>query len=585
MGTSQPNIPANTDAERSILGAILLNNKAFNEASGLIDASDFFLDSHRRIFARMADLAMAEKPIDLVTLIEELERTRDLDAVGGIAYVSSLMDGAVDWPNIEHHAELVKEKAHLRSLLNAAQLVQARVAAGDRPNEVADGLFDAFKSTHTVVSEEPPTTVTPLPQYPAEALDGDYIGELTRVLTDGTSIPPQLTREAIKCILGAILDGHVGFPGYENIHLRHYTLNITTVKRTGKGESWRRTGEAATNGALVGTLADNTVEVVNGGLFGSGEKMTAVLSVYAGKRQQSDPNARVDVLTRFDEMLEPLAKAKTTGSTLEPKLLTLYEENSICSGSFKNGEHRVSNVHFSLIGDFTVDSFEKSFAGSGAGGSGLLARCTFGFAGPIPFSGDWAKVDEKRLAEVITAINLCIDTVHTINKESAGKRFIPEEAIKSKDLRLKFMAQLGNEDPGYVAELPAHFRRDLLLRAVFAKDHFIDEARTQKSILWTQHQLDVRRELWPVDAGWPEERMEQRIVAALQKYGDLSRARLMDRSRAGKPGSGGLELFNRALKALMVSGVLVVAGRTRKGEPVYHLALPNLHTSSSRVVN
>jgi replicative DNA helicase len=68
-------LPHNLEAERSVLGAILLHNDAFNTAAEVIDASDFFRDAHRRIFDRMVKLAERGDAIDLVTLKEELTRS------------------------------------------------------------------------------------------------------------------------------------------------------------------------------------------------------------------------------------------------------------------------------------------------------------------------------------------------------------------------------------------------------------------------------------------------------------------------------------------------------------------------------
>jgi replicative DNA helicase len=95
-------LPANVDAERSILGAILLDNFAYNQAAEHLRVEDFSLDSHRRIYTRMVDLAESSRPIDMITLIEELDRHKDLQAIGDVAYVSSLVEGVPERPSIEH---------------------------------------------------------------------------------------------------------------------------------------------------------------------------------------------------------------------------------------------------------------------------------------------------------------------------------------------------------------------------------------------------------------------------------------------------------------------------------------------------
>jgi putative DNA primase/helicase len=104
---------AEEGVERSVLGAILLEDRLYKDAAEL-RPDDFSLESHRRIFARMADLAESSRPIDMITLVEELERHNELQSVGDVGYVSSLVDGAPDRPSIEHYVEMVRTTADRR---------------------------------------------------------------------------------------------------------------------------------------------------------------------------------------------------------------------------------------------------------------------------------------------------------------------------------------------------------------------------------------------------------------------------------------------------------------------------------------
>src|ERR1039458_7610611 len=134
-------LPTNMDAERAILGAILLDNSAFNEAAQHLKVGDFSLDSHRRIYARMVDLAESSRPVDMITLIEELDRHKDLQPVGDVGYVSSLLDGVPDRPSIAHYIKIVRDKALLRGLISAATTAIAR--ASDQGDAAEDVLNDA----------------------------------------------------------------------------------------------------------------------------------------------------------------------------------------------------------------------------------------------------------------------------------------------------------------------------------------------------------------------------------------------------------------------------------------------------------
>jgi replicative DNA helicase len=134
-------LPENVAAERSILGAILLDNMAYSQAAEFLKSEDFSLDSHRRIYTRMIDLAEASKPIDLITLVEELDRRKELEAIGDVAYVSGLLDGVPDRPSIEHYVKIVRDKALLRGLIHAATAAIAR--ATDQSDTAEEVLNDA----------------------------------------------------------------------------------------------------------------------------------------------------------------------------------------------------------------------------------------------------------------------------------------------------------------------------------------------------------------------------------------------------------------------------------------------------------
>ena len=122
-----------------MLGAILINNHAFNQAAEVIDAQDFFRDAHRRIFEKMVALTDRSDPVDLVTLKDELVRSGELDEVGGPAYISALTDGVPRSANVEHYARIVKEKSTLRRLIQSATDVLSRAYDAE---EDADTLLD-----------------------------------------------------------------------------------------------------------------------------------------------------------------------------------------------------------------------------------------------------------------------------------------------------------------------------------------------------------------------------------------------------------------------------------------------------------
>jgi replicative DNA helicase len=144
-------LPNNLNAERSILGAILLDNHVLNTAIEKLKTDDFFLDHHRRIFERMIHLGELQQPIDLVTLTEDLHRLGELEAAGGAAYLAQLIDGVPRISNVEHYARIVKEKAVLRSLIHTANAIQQRAFDAD---DEADAILDRAETDIFQLAEE-----------------------------------------------------------------------------------------------------------------------------------------------------------------------------------------------------------------------------------------------------------------------------------------------------------------------------------------------------------------------------------------------------------------------------------------------
>jgi len=144
-------LPHNLEAERSVLGAILVHNDAFNLAAQVIDSRDFYRDAHRRIFDRMVALNERHDAIDFVTLKEELVRAGELDDVGGPAYVAGLADGVPRATNVEYYARIVKEKATLRNLIYAANKILSNAYEADQESDV---VLDEAESAIFAVADD-----------------------------------------------------------------------------------------------------------------------------------------------------------------------------------------------------------------------------------------------------------------------------------------------------------------------------------------------------------------------------------------------------------------------------------------------
>jgi replicative DNA helicase len=143
--------PQNIEAEQSILGAILIDNDALPRALEILDAEDFYRQSHRKLFNAMLELFEKSEPIDLITLTDYLKRENELEAVGGISYLSSLVNMIPTAANIKYHSKIVREKGLLRGLLRSSNEIASRIYES---NLDAEDLVDYAEKSIFDISEK-----------------------------------------------------------------------------------------------------------------------------------------------------------------------------------------------------------------------------------------------------------------------------------------------------------------------------------------------------------------------------------------------------------------------------------------------
>jgi len=124
--TLQKSMPHSLDAEKAVLGAILIDNSTFDQAAEALTPDDFYFEGHRKIFIGMLELSRTFKPIDTLTVANELQNTNELEGLGGLPYVSGLMDGVPRVANIEHYVRIIKEKSTVRRLIHSANEILVR---------------------------------------------------------------------------------------------------------------------------------------------------------------------------------------------------------------------------------------------------------------------------------------------------------------------------------------------------------------------------------------------------------------------------------------------------------------------------
>jgi replicative DNA helicase len=133
--------PQNIEAEQSVLGAILLDNDAINQAIEILTADDFYRESHREIFRAMVALSERNQPVDAITLTDALRTAGVLEAVGGTGYIAEVAACVPTAANAGHYARIVREKALLRSLAS----ISTEIASGayDSPPNVDEYLDES----------------------------------------------------------------------------------------------------------------------------------------------------------------------------------------------------------------------------------------------------------------------------------------------------------------------------------------------------------------------------------------------------------------------------------------------------------
>ena len=177
--------PHNDDAERALLGAILMNEEAFDNVSQIVDASDFYHPANRVIYSAISDMKiMNTVAVDQVTLYDYLQKKNLSDKAGGASYLAELSDAYTIYSNIEYYAKLIKETSVRRALIQTSSNI-----SNDAFNEGVD-VFDLLESSERKLSEisinsNPNTaenyrvgnSLTDVINVMLEKLDGTYVSE------------------------------------------------------------------------------------------------------------------------------------------------------------------------------------------------------------------------------------------------------------------------------------------------------------------------------------------------------------------------------------------------------------------------
>src|ERR1700758_3839826 len=145
INTQEKGLPTNTDAERFVLGSILLDDSFYIQAAGTLEAADFSLEKHRRIFQRMGELQDRGEKIDRITVANELMKFNELESCDGLSYLVSLDDGLPQIPNVDSYIRIVKDKSVLRRIIFTSQHMMNRCLLGEEdPDQILAGAEETL---------------------------------------------------------------------------------------------------------------------------------------------------------------------------------------------------------------------------------------------------------------------------------------------------------------------------------------------------------------------------------------------------------------------------------------------------------
>lgn len=275
MGKSGPNLPCSLDAERAVLGAMLIGSPNAGAAFDLLAPDDFFTPTnskgspHRIIFEAMVEMHTRQQAIDLLTLTEELTRRDQLEAAGGAAYLAQLLDGVPSVTNVEYYARIVQEKAQLRRLAYAGAAIE--LAALERGARAGDVLSQLSEYASTLARRD---------------------GLARRVSDVKSECVEWLWLERIPLSKLTILDGDPG--------VGKSLVAVDLAARVTRGAAMPDGTSAVDGGAVVLSAEDGLADTIRPRLEAAGADLKRILCVGSDEALPTIPSdlSRIETLVR-----------------------------------------------------------------------------------------------------------------------------------------------------------------------------------------------------------------------------------------------------------------------------------------------
>jgi hypothetical protein len=343
-GDADRPLPYNGEAERSVLGAILIDNAYLAVARNEnLESEHFFLVQHRYIFAAMVRVADHGDPINSVSLEEEFNRCGQLQAAGGLEYLTELATAIPKRTNVAWYARKIREKTTLRRIAFASNPICEQALAADEPEEIVARAQAMFSQFSTV---EPDTSEPDILDLPEACLDGS-LGEICRVAMSefprAYAYPALLAAASVRVIPNPIVQVRTN-------------LYVALVGPIHSGNSCAI--QAAQRGLGIPD------ELLETSLAGSAEGLLAKIGV------RLNP-----VLLSPDELSHLLTKAQIQNASLPYVLPRLYYQDTV--RSIAAGRKQIEfSARVSILGGVVEENFGDHFGAASM--NGLYDRFIFG---------------------------------------------------------------------------------------------------------------------------------------------------------------------------------------------------------------
>jgi hypothetical protein len=403
-------LPHSAEAERAILGSVLLDNSLVNHAVELLRPEDFYVRAHQFVFRSMISLSERGSEIDPLLLSEELRREGVLEQAGGMTFISELTYGLPHFTNVAAYAKVVKDHSLMRQLVKVANKITSEALEGEDEAAIildhAEQMFKALMDEKLRISTGSQSNSVSLPELCPEALYG-LAGDFVRLVAPHT----EADRAALLFQFLVSYGSCVGRGPYFQIEADKHRGNLFALIVGATGSGRKGTSAAHVRRVYEAVDEDWARDCVFSGMS-SGEGLiwsvrdpveqsrplkdkgrpTGQFETVVADRGVTDKRALV-VESEFASVLRAQGRE---GNTLSAVIRQAWDEGNLRSLT-KNSPARATGAHVSIIGHITNEELQRCLSVVERF-NGYLNRFLFVLSRRSKFLPDGGSLGEEDLA-------------------------------------------------------------------------------------------------------------------------------------------------------------------------------------------